>query len=274
MSFLIASQLRLAHYDYVLFDRVLIEQDFKGYPLSIPAPKDLIPDADKLPCLINIKSCTPVQVFGLEDLIDEYHHLPCVALLKTEATEKGLQSFLAKRLLIKIDGVLALFRFYDPRVMRHLEWILSAEQMSQLLGPINEWGYIKENTIHTIRNETCSSSRLTLSDKQQRLVSLIGTINNVVSAASPRTSWSVKNYIQVADLIQIAEDSYRITQEIDLTTFALHGLQAGSAFHTHPILKEKISQMIREDDGYRESTLDITDQDWLTISKQSIETKG
>lgn len=66
--------------------------------------------------------------------------IPCVSHLATElgfeATFQHLQSMIEMQLS---DGSSALLRFYDPRVMKRLLGILTAEQLEMLLAPFVEW---------------------------------------------------------------------------------------------------------------------------------------
>lgn len=66
--------------------------------------------------------------------------IPCVTQLITEqsfdAVFAHLQGLLEMRLS---DGKPAVLRFYDPRVMKRLKRILTAQQFADVLAPFHEW---------------------------------------------------------------------------------------------------------------------------------------
>jgi hypothetical protein len=66
--------------------------------------------------------------------------VPCVSYLSStedfEAIFAHLQSFLDLRLS---NGSSALFRFWDPRVFKRLQRILTPDQSHSLMAPFSEW---------------------------------------------------------------------------------------------------------------------------------------
>ena len=66
--------------------------------------------------------------------------VPCVSYLKSncdfETVFAHLQSFLDLRLS---NGASALFRFWDPRVFKRLQRVLTPEQSQSLMAPFSDW---------------------------------------------------------------------------------------------------------------------------------------
>ncbi len=94
--------------------------------------------ADAGPWLLHLDQGNSALVGYLDTL--ERSGVPCMTLLIShkgyEYVFAHLQSMLDMRLA---DGSKALLRYYDPRVMKRLRHILSAEQFSVLLAPFAEW---------------------------------------------------------------------------------------------------------------------------------------
>ncbi|MCE7032254.1 DUF4123 domain-containing protein [Lysobacter sp. GX 14042] len=69
------------------------------------------------------------------------HDLPLFsALLACPAEASRLVFHLRRRMVLrKPDGSSAWLRFHDPRVFRHLRWLLTPAQMAGLMGPVTAW---------------------------------------------------------------------------------------------------------------------------------------
>ncbi|CAN7634289.1 DUF4123 domain-containing protein [Trinickia sp. LjRoot230] len=68
------------------------------------------------------------------------------AILECDKASHRLQQHLAERLVLpKPTEGTAIFRFYDPRVFAHLQWILKPEQLGALMGPAARWTYLDRN---------------------------------------------------------------------------------------------------------------------------------
>lgn len=63
-----------------------------------------------------------------------------VTWLTSDASFGALFQHLQNQLDITLgDGSLALLRFWDGRTFHRLEWVLTLEQMLELMGPVSNW---------------------------------------------------------------------------------------------------------------------------------------
>lgn len=95
--------------------------------------------ADAGPWLVQMDESTAMHGW-LNALEGTGDCVPCVSYLSStddfESVFAHLQSFLDLRLS---DGSSALFRFWDPRVFKRLQRVLSQSQLHSLMAPFADW---------------------------------------------------------------------------------------------------------------------------------------
>ncbi|WP_269792430.1 DUF4123 domain-containing protein [Stenotrophomonas sp. Iso1] len=95
--------------------------------------------ADVGPWLVQLGDGNPLHGW-LNALEGTGARVPCVTQLVTEQSFNSVFSHLQEQLELRLaDGTAALLRFYDPRVMKRLQRILTPVQSACLLAPFHEW---------------------------------------------------------------------------------------------------------------------------------------
>ena len=97
--------------------------------------------ADAGPWLVQVDGSTALHGW-LNALEGTGDCIPCVSRLTSrqgfEPVLSHLQSFLDLRLS---DGSSALFRYWDPRVFKRLQRVLTKDQLHDLMAPFSEWRF-------------------------------------------------------------------------------------------------------------------------------------
>lgn len=173
------------------------------------------------------------------------------------------------------SGKSMLLRFYDPNVMPYL-WALSdATQRMAILGPNTQWLMLdRTKRLQAFKAElTKEADNATLSFTPQQWMALqsIGGLNQA------SVQWQAQSVDglpppnqQILDSLRalVRAQSYGITDEKDLKTFAWHALTIHPRFDEHPILKRALTRL-REEKYYTATIADISEQSWQQIQRES-----
>lgn len=172
------------------------------------------------------------------------------------------------------EGKKALLRFHDPRVLERLEAILDREQLSALLGPIDQWIYL--DNAHALQSiaphsEQCHLGRLNLTLPQWSAIRRIGTLNRCLELyrTLPEEDKAGPADAATVDTLLIAAQHCGLKDRQDIATFVLHGLVISPTFYQHPIMQALLSA--RQAPGSRNTASYIglsnklNDSDWDKI---------
>jgi hypothetical protein len=134
----------LDEHAFLLLDQAHAQSDFwRKLPGTSVAPAALTKEANALPRLIAIDRLDQTQrAWILDDLLAAPAEAPrpVAALLATEANLDRLANHLSACLIVSIPTQgRHLFRYYDPRVFRHLSWMATPTQRATLFGPVSAW---------------------------------------------------------------------------------------------------------------------------------------
>ncbi|WP_164972160.1 DUF4123 domain-containing protein [Luteimonas sp. YGD11-2] len=107
-------------------------------------PKGLERHEHILPLLVDLKSLEAAhRIELLERTLSwaQRHHMPLFsALFSSEHTYAQVFSELLRRTVLQREGGQRVWlRYYDPRVFRHLQWLLDDEQLATLMGSAQTW---------------------------------------------------------------------------------------------------------------------------------------
>ncbi|MBN3131144.1 DUF4123 domain-containing protein [Pectobacterium brasiliense] len=98
------------------------------------------------PWLINLDVASTYR----EQLQELSQKRPSVSWLKSENDINILAVHLSQQLNVRLeDERIALFRFYDPRVIHRVKGILSKQQGEEILQGISAWRYFLDGTNYT-----------------------------------------------------------------------------------------------------------------------------
>lgn len=169
------------------------------------------------------------------------------------------------------QGKACLLRFHDPRVLERLEDILDPQQLSRLLGPIDNWWYFDHRQQLKELSPTEHQrglGRPTVTETQWSAIKRIADINRILELCN---SMEIENRYTPSpadiDQLMVIAERHGIHAYDDVALFAVHGLLAGMAFHQHPKLRQLLGSM-NAGRGYSMVTECLSDDDWKQIAME------
>ncbi|MCW2478072.1 DUF4123 domain-containing protein [Candidatus Symbiopectobacterium sp. NZEC135] len=100
------------------------------------------------PWIIQLDSASEYR----DQLLELAQKCPSVTWIKSENDIDQLAAHLAQQLNVRLeDGRIALFRFYDPRVLHRVKDILAPPQREEMLQGIAEWRYSLAGSDYALR---------------------------------------------------------------------------------------------------------------------------
>jgi hypothetical protein len=164
-------------------------------------------------------------------------------------------------------------RFFDPRVMTHLRWILKPEQLDSVLGRIERWEFLDTSSQWVSMTNIPRAPyylRLTLDEKQHRQLADLPTIRSCLQQWRTHDPTAPGDDQQagarVAQSLERARD-LGLRDEHDQMTLALQELLIHPDLRHHPDVSKAIA-MAHGDATYRAVTASWSQGRWDTIQKQ------
>ena len=148
-------------------------------------PKGFARHERMLPLLVPLGSLEREQRIELLERTEEWarnHHMPFFSALFTSQHEAGyVRAMLVDRMVSRRpDQVSVWLRFHDPRVFRHLQWLLDPKQVPALMGPAVTWLGFDPLCRHWhcwSRPDSPGNQRLRLSQEQWQSVEQFEALN-------------------------------------------------------------------------------------------------
>lgn len=171
------------------------------------------------------------------------------ALLVTDADTSDLTAHLSRRLGIRTpDGGSALLRYFDPRVFRHLDWLLTNAQMKLLMGRITRWSwrdtagdwqqYTPVETPSVLSNFRLTPGQF---DSLQRLGLLNKTLSQIERDV-PDIALDDVSAKRVDALLREAHERHRLTDDADRRLYAVQAMTVHGDIHRHPQFVQRLSR--------------------------------
>lgn len=170
-----------------------------------------------------------------------------MALLASSATPASLITHLARRMVIRLqDGQEDILRFYDPLVFRHLRWLLSAEQMDSLLGPIDAWHWKEPAGVwhaHLRQADRPSIRPLRLTPGQWPSLLRMADLQRLIHRLAqhdPQHAYRIETARQLDQSLADAQSTKGLDDRQDRILFALQAQRFGRAIHQHPKIRQRL----------------------------------
>lgn len=189
------------------------------------------------------------------------------AIVEYDKASHRLQRHLADRLVLpKPTEGTAIFRFYDPRVLAHLRWILKPEQLGALLGPGARWTYLdRQAGWVTVDGAKVPNDDFALTSGQYKQVERIEVIERALDALRDHGTAITPEMPPLLDAQLGKGETYGLSGG-DLLAFALHGTVVSPNFDRHP----RVLTVLRasEKSSYAETVAGWTQRDWDAIARE------
>lgn len=203
------------------------------------------------------------------------------ALVNTKASADAVTSHLQDLFFVPVseNGTVALRRFYDPRVFRHLPWMLDRRQMMSVMGPIDVWRwpdggggwkYHKNDDMPVLSRPT--AGRLNFSQKQKVTLSrlpLINQLSEALSASMPDYDQDATFFRTVDQLLSEAKEK-ELADDEDCRLYVTQAFQFGPEIHKHPDMEARCTKAALSTISYAEACADLSEE---VLARYAVEGK-
>lgn len=233
------------HYQFAIVDLAALPDAAvpEGISVEKMVPELLAADADKMPGLINLSGLSSDGRAYLQANLEagfegKQQHL-LSALLSSEASfdAPAMLRHLTRHLVLESPQGKAFLRYYDPRVFRHLAWILKPSQYRALFGPINRWTLCAPDAPRTMTAPPTATRSQTwhASAEQRQWLDRLGMVNETLRQIAheyPEHKLSETQALEevsrrILAAMDIAESQHGLTHENDLVAYATNALLRG-----------------------------------------------
>lgn len=245
-------RLLLAH-DHALINPLQVEAALlNGLPATPLLPEKVKAQPELMPRLISLRGMSDATCCDLLERAqrhEKYSRHPFFsALLVTKADTRIVATHLSRRLVIRTqNNDSALIRFFDPRVFRHLNWMLTEAQMNLLMGPVTHWSWRNTDGAwqqHTRVEVPSVLSGLRLTPEQWGSLQRLGLLNKSlrqIERNAPGIAIDDQSAKCVDTLLRDAYEQHRLTNEADRRLYAEQGIRFHPHIHRHPQLVERLA---------------------------------
>lgn len=257
----------LRHASAGLVDQLAVE--------SLPAELEAIAlrpywfdgSSERLPGFVDLRDRKAGQAARLLEHFDasiKNGDAPSISMLLFSATdEHALRRHLTDRLTVRHNGRQALLRYFDPRVLLQLSWMLSPAQLSWLLGPIDRFAYCLADGWHLL--ERPQSEAVSGQGVDTQRIARLGAINEVAFGLDAVTDRD--DVIAISRGVETAlrrAEQLGFQDEDDRIAFAHHAITVHPRFDTHPQIVRLLAS-VNTQASYRDCAALLNAEDWQRI---------
>lgn len=189
------------------------------------------------------------------------------ALLRSDRPER-VARHLRSRLVIDMAGTgPCFFRFFDPRVLVQLPWMLAPAQLAWLFGPVQAFHVCLHQAWHTVERPVAEAApHLALTPEQSFALVHVQPMNEVLAGLE---GLDFDGRIRLGRAVI---GHFRTARDLGLRTlpdrkaFARHALAVHADFYRHDQVQACLRAMDDQDDHpYVAATQALDDEDWSRI---------
>ncbi|QOW24778.1 DUF4123 domain-containing protein [Lysobacter sp. H23M47] len=256
--------------DYALINPLQVDSSlWHDLPLVPLSPKELAAKPVSMPRLLALREMTEHDCLQLLQRVHEqarrnkYPYFS--ALIVSSRTTRELSAQLAERMIVRVrDRRNAILRYFDPRVFRHLRWILNKTQMDSLLRSVAVWTWLTPDgnwTQHQCAN-AASPSRLRLTDKQWEALQRLRLLHRCLEQMAihvPKTLNDDAIAQHVDALLHLAYTEYGLRDGDDRSLYALQAARFHPRIGEHPEIRIRLCKVQKGDISYVGACADLSD---------------
>lgn len=270
--------LPLSAHQYAVVDRRRVPELPDGWPLIELVSPMLAPQAHLYPWLLPLHELAADEWRMFTEQLAQYpdRDLPprCSLLLSSPQPPQVVRSALVSALYFQDEHRQGhILRYYDPRVLFHLHWMLTPWQLFSLLSAqdIPHWTFWLDGGWHTlafperIAYRPGDTEEMSLQQLQR-----CGLINQVLATLPHSADLPQRRQIsrRIAALLEQALGC-GLSAEEDRIAFARHGLKLRDEFWAMPKMAAFLAQASQNPDLYRDETNNWDDKRWLDMTQPS-----
>jgi len=256
--------LSLGEHQYAVIDRLRVPELPESWPLIELISPMLMPQAHLYPWLLPLHDLPPGEWHSLmKDLAVNtkgYLSPGCVLLLSSSYSVQEVHSALVSALYYQDEtGTGSILRYFDPRVLFHLHWMLTPAQIINYL-PVKkipfwtlwlegQWQSLSFN-VEQIVFASGGNTRLPMKQLQR-----CGQINEVLAQLPTDKNMSTRqNTSRKIDSLLLQAMECQLPTREDQNAFALHGLRLPDKFWLAPKMKSFLEKARQAPEYYLDET--------------------
>lgn len=262
---------RLRTHAFGLCDRLQASTAPEGIALTPLVPAALQKSARLMPALADLTRLKPAEHVALLSQLNvqaaRADPLSLCALLQSRVAVDQVSAHLRRSLIAQAPGGQVYFRFFDPRVLVQLQWLLSAPQLTALMGPIDAWTYYLDGQWHTlVRPDVPAALRWRPDARQWFAMEHMLAINLLIGRLAPSSVHQRQEQGQAILALFSRAHAAGLRARADLEAFALHGLTIHPRFDDHPLIRALLASLAQDADyPYQDACADLEDSDWARV---------
>lgn len=254
-------------YSYAVVNPLQVDEDeWSDLPMTPIVPERFKTQAHLFPLLLTLDELDFETRVGLLDRMHMWEpnsDFPFFsALIQSSAAPLRIQRHLARQLTRRRAGSVDLLRPFDPRVFRHLNWLLTTEQMDALLGPIEAWAWREPYGIwrQTYRRQVSKTLAPRLHDSQWASYARFGMLNSLIARlhdVAPHLNVDASRARELDGFLELAERVHHLGNLEDRRLFAEQAIRYHPRIHTHAALRERLQKAAARQTSYVRACADL-----------------
>lgn len=264
----------LDEHAFAVIDPLCVEslpQELPTIPVALPS---LVDEAHLLPVLVPLneldsRAKTELLV-GLEQAQQTAAAPVTCMLLQTDADPERMRQHAAARTVLPVKTLGNVWlRWHDPRVLVQLRWMLRAELLRTLYGPVQACTLYHQGAWYcAAAPESGFATWAATADEAVHLQN-IGLVNATLGQLGPieRIADLEPLSRRIHTLLQRARLAHGLWHEDDLLVFALQGMTVHAAFDGHPLIRPLLQHCTR-DDTYADRSAALEHATWQRVAAE------
>lgn len=263
----------MLEHDFALISAMQVEPEARADLHGIPVvPERHRSQPHLFPLLVELRALNDRQRVGLLDRMASWQKSRGTpyfsALLACPDSADTLPRHLVKRSDVVLpSGIPDVLRLHDPRLFRHLAWILRPEQHATLLASIRRWTWPEpdgswRSMVHEGAGPALRLQRLRIDSAQWSQLSHLNDLH-IVLANLRQTAPSLTQDDQLAQRAEAAiADAGRLPKAVaaDRQLFAEHVIRFGERLQRHPQFQARMAVVHTGQQGYFAAVADLDDE--------------
>ncbi|MCC8457435.1 DUF4123 domain-containing protein [Photorhabdus aegyptia] len=276
MTHYLTEPLAFTEHQYALIDRVVVPQLPEVLPVIEVVSPLLAPQAHLYPWLLPLRELSSdvwSRLLNGARLKTEPDSPPLFTLLlKSDLSPEAMKNVLVNALYLKEKQQGHILRYYDPRVLFHLHWMMGPWVFSRRIAAdnITHWTFWLEGNWHTLAFPEKVRYQQGETSASFAQIQRIGLINQVLAQLPVTSDLAQRQTLsrRIEALFDIAMTQWSLTDKQDLTAFALHGVTLNDEFHQAPRMKELLGRCQHVTGYYQRITRSWTDEQWQEMTSK------
>lgn len=274
MEYYLSQAKSFSEHQFAVIDKAFASELAERYPTLDIVSSHLKPQSHLYPALISLHELSSSEWRSIiSEIMQQSAETSSSAkiclLLESQLSANEIKNELASMLLISDEQQNYVLRYYDPRVLFHLSWMLTPWQLQLLLKThlIKSWTYLLNNQWNTLHfPENIAYQKDSPIDLPLIKIYKIGLINQILNKLpSVRVlSERIKTSQMIDKLITQANNLELIEQE-DIIAFVFYGITQQCAFWLQSDFKELLYLSSKNPKYFSRMILKIESSKWNKI---------